>query len=325
MRLMSVLDVNPFAYMPCIVLIVAMHTTQLRQADLNLLIVFKVLAEERNVSRAARRLLLSQPAATRALGRLRDMFKDDLLVRISSSYELTPKGQLLLQELEETLPRIDRLLTGGEFVPAQETMHFRLAGTDYASHIIGVPLSKLIVAAGEELSCSIAPINDNTIEDFDRGRLDLLFHVDDGHVAPHYERQALLQEEFVCVVDRNGPYGSKLDLSEYLQARHVAVAIFGGIQTLPDQRLAASGLKRRVALTVPQFMAAIQAVIGTNLIATVPRRIANLGNHNGALKFLRTPKPMSRFTYYMWWHPRMNSDAAHIWLRTTVQAVAKDA
>ena len=107
-----------------------MHITQLRQADLNLLVVFKVLAEERNVSRGARRLLLSQPAVTRALGRLRDMFKDDLLVRISGSYELTPKGQLLLQELETTLPRIDRLLTGGEFVPSKETMHFRLAGSD---------------------------------------------------------------------------------------------------------------------------------------------------------------------------------------------------
>ena len=81
-----------------------MHIKQLRQADLNLLVVFKVLAEERNVSRAARRLLLSQPAATPALGRLRDMFKDDLLVRVSGSYELTPKGQLLLKELERFFP-----------------------------------------------------------------------------------------------------------------------------------------------------------------------------------------------------------------------------
>lgn len=87
-------------------LIQAMHTTQLGQADLNLLVVFKVLAEERNVSRAARRLLLTQPAATRALGRLREMFSDDLLVRVSGSYELTPKGQLLLRELEAALPRI---------------------------------------------------------------------------------------------------------------------------------------------------------------------------------------------------------------------------
>ena len=300
-----------------------MHTTQLRQADLNLLVVFKVLAEERNVSRAGRRLLLSQPAATRALGRLRDMFKDDLLVRVSGSYELTPKGQLLLQELEATLPRIDRLLTGGDFVPSQETMHFRLAGSDFASHIIGVPLSKRVVAAGEELAVTISALSDNTVEDLGRGRLDLLLHVDDGHVPPTYERQALLQEDFVCVVDRDGPYGTKLTLNEYLSARHVAVSIFGGIQTLPDQRLAASGLKRRVAFTVPQFTAALQAVVGTHLIATIPKRIAVLRAGSTTLKLLRTPKPMSRFTYFMWWHPRMNSDAAHVWLRNIIQEVAK--
>ena len=300
-----------------------MHITQLRQADLNLLVTFKVLAEERNVSRAARRLLLSQPAVTRALGRLRDMFKDDLLVRVSGSYELTPKGQLLLQELETTLPRLDRLLTGGEFVPSQETMHFRLAGSDYASHIIGVPLSKRLVAAGDELSVTISALNDNTVDDLGRGRLDLLLHVDDGHVPPNYERQALLEEEFVCVVDRNASYGTKLTTAEYLEARHVAISIFGGVQTLPDQRLAASGLKRRAALTVPQFTAAVQAVIGTHLIATVPKRIAAREAGNKALKLLRTPKPISRFTYFMWWHPRMNSDAAHSWLRNTVQKLSE--
>ena len=295
-----------------------MHIAQLRQADLNLLVVFKVLAEERNVSRGAHRLLLSQPAATRALGRLRDMFKDDLLVRVSGTYELTPKGKLLLQELETTLPRIDRLLTGGDFVPSQESMHFRLAGSDFASNIIGVPLSTLIAAAGDELSFTISALNDNTVDDLARGRLDLLLHADDGQVPPIFERQALLQEEFVCVVDRHAPYGPKLSTGEYLEARHVAISTFGGIQTLPDQRLAASGLKRRVAFTFPQFSAAVQAVIGTHLIATVPKRIATLAESNVSLKLLRTPKPMSRFTYFMWWHPRMNSDAAHIWLRDAV-------
>jgi DNA-binding transcriptional LysR family regulator len=89
-----------------------MRITHLRQADLNLLIVFTVLAEERNVTRAAARLLLSQPAASRALQRLRDMFHDDLLIRTSSGYQPTPKGERLLHELESTLPRLDRLLSG---------------------------------------------------------------------------------------------------------------------------------------------------------------------------------------------------------------------
>ena len=202
-------------------------------------------------------------------------------------------------------------------------MHFRVAGSDFASHVVGVPLSKQLIAAGDELSVTISALNDNTVEDLSRGRLDLLLHVDDGHVPPKYERQALLQDDFVCVVDRSGPYGSKLTISEYLAARHVAVAIFGGVQTLPDQRLAASGLKRRVAFTVPQFTAAVQAVSGTHLIATVPRRIALLGERSANLKVLRAPKPMPRFTYFMWWHPRMNSDSAHIWLRNTVQKVSE--
>ena len=273
------------------------------------------------MSRAARRLLLSQPAATRALGRLRDMFKYDLLVRVSGSYELTPKGQLLLQELEATLPRLDRLLTGGEFVPSQETMHFRLAGTDYASHIIGLPLAKRFVAEGDNLSFDLSPLNDSTLDDLNRGRVDLLFNPDDGQVSPRYERQALFQDEFVCVVDSRGTYGNKLSLDDYLEARHISVPIFGGIQTLPDQRLAASGLKRRIAFAVPYFTVAVQGVVGTNLIATVPSRIVLLEGRNQDVKVLKTPKPIGKFTYFMWWHSRMTSDAAHTWLRGAVQGV----
>jgi DNA-binding transcriptional LysR family regulator len=96
------------------------RTTHLRQADLNLLVVFTVLAEERNVTRTAARLLLSQPAVSRALQRLRDMFHDDLLVRSSSGYEPTPKGQRLVHELETSLPCLDRLLSGSDFDPAGE-------------------------------------------------------------------------------------------------------------------------------------------------------------------------------------------------------------
>ncbi|HEU4634624.1 MAG TPA: LysR family transcriptional regulator, partial [Edaphobacter sp.] len=87
-----------------------MRIAHLRQADLNLLVVFAVLAEERNITRAAARLLLSQPAVSRSLKRLRDMFHDDLLIRTASGYEPTPKGQRLLEEVTSTLPRLDRLM-----------------------------------------------------------------------------------------------------------------------------------------------------------------------------------------------------------------------
>src|SRR3982074_826266 len=104
-----------------------MRTTHLRQADLNLLVVFTAVAEERNITRAASRLLLSQPAVTRALQRLRDTFHDDLLIRASTGYEPTPKGQRLLQDLATMLPRLDRLMAGGDFDPVTEDASFRIA------------------------------------------------------------------------------------------------------------------------------------------------------------------------------------------------------
>ncbi len=300
-----------------------MRITQLRQADLNLLVVFTVLAEERNVSRAAERLSLSQPAVTRAMQRLRDMFQDDLLVRVSGNYEATPKGQFLLQELETMLPRLDRLLAGAEFVPAKETARFRLAGTDYASHVIGIPLAKHFLAAGNNLSFDISPIGDGIFDAMDRGRIDLLLHADDGNVPLHFPRQAVFEEEFVCIVAKNSPYAHRLTLNQYLDGSHVGVTIFGGSQTIPDQRLAAGGLKRRCIFRVPYFAVAMRAVAGTDLIATVPKRIAAYEARNPELKIIKAPKPMSRFTYLMAWHPRMDSDAAHIWLRGAVQQVCR--
>jgi DNA-binding transcriptional LysR family regulator len=101
------------------------------------LVYFVVLAEERTLSRAARRLFLSQPSMTRALQKLREAFDDALLVRNPSGYVLTPKGENLLQEVVQFLPRLDRLLSGREFDPAQESAHFRIAATDNATQLYG--------------------------------------------------------------------------------------------------------------------------------------------------------------------------------------------
>ncbi len=111
-------------------------------------------------------------------------------------------------------------------------------------------------------------------------------------------------------------------LTECLEARHIAICIFDGIQTLPDRRSAQTGLRRRIAFSVPCFSVAVQAVAGTNLIVTVPKRMAILEGRNTAPRFVKAPKPFSKFVFHMWWHQRMNNDVAHIWLRNTVQEVA---
>ena len=314
---------DKFFLVQCILAITTMRVTHLRQADLNLLVVFTALAEERNVSRAAERLSLSQPAVTRAMQRLREMFQDDLLVRVSGDYALTPKGERLLQEVETMLPRLDRLLAGGDFRPAEETAHFRLAGTDYASHVIGVPLARCLLEAGRHLRFEFSPLRDEVFDLIERGRIDLILHADDDNIPSHLSRQAIFEEEFICVVAQSSFYGDRLTLDQYLNASHVGVTIFGGSQTIPDQRLAENGLKRQIAFGVPFFAVAMHMVGGTDLIATVPKRMAMFKGLGPDLRFVNAPEIMGKFTYQMIWHPRMESDAAHLWLRKAVQKVSQ--
>ena len=302
-----------------------MHITQLRQADLNLLVVFTVLAEERNVSRAAQRLSLSQPALTRALQRLRQTFNDDLFVRVSGNYEPTPKGQQLLQELEDMLPRLDRLLTGAAFDPAHEEVRFRLAGTDYAAHVVGPALCRQFLAAGPRVSFDLAPVDDGVFDALERGRVDLILYADDGRVPAHYPREVIFEEEFVCVVAQESAYSRRLTLEQYLRASHVGVTISGGTQTIPEKQLSAAGRQRHCAFRVPYFAMAARSVTGTPLIATIPERLAAYETASQpALKLVGAPKALGAFRYLMAWHPRMNSDAAHGWLRTTLQQVSRE-
>ena len=296
-----------------------MRVTQLRQADLNLLVVFTTLAEERNVSRAAKRLFLSQPAVTRALQRLRETFHDDLLVRVSGNYELTGKGAKLLAELEDAFPRLDRLLAGPEFDPKTESALFHLVGTDYAARVVGVPLAQYIANAGPQLSLEIAPLSDSVFEAMDRARVDLVLQADHGNIPSHLTRECLFKDRFSCVVaaDTNPP--ARFGLPQYLERAHVGVAIFGGAQTVPDQRLAAAGHKRFCPVKVAHFSVAMSLVVGTNLVATIPKRFLSTQPVDPKLAYVPAPALLGTFEYMMIWHPRLEHDAAHIWLRDAVR------
>lgn len=300
-----------------------MRLTQLRQADLNLLVVFAALAEERNVSRAAEQLLLSQPAVSRALQRLRETFHDDLLVRGPAGYEPTPLGQRLITELGIMLPRLDRLLTGATFDPNAEEARFRIVATDNASHVVCPAICRTVLPRARKVSFEFVAWHDGAVEALERGRLDLLLNANDGNLPPRFSREVLYEDEFVCVVAKESAHPARLSLRQYLEAEHLGISVFDGRQTIPEQRLADLGHKRKEVIRLPYFSAAIRSVGGTALVATVPRRIAEQYARDKGLRLVGPPRELEGFEYLMAWHPRVESDATHAWLRAMMREVGR--
>ena len=285
----------------------------------NLLVVFAVLAEERHVSRAAKRLGLTQPAVSRALQRTREIFHDDLLVRTGGTFEPTPMGQRLIHELESILPRFDKLMSGTGFDPTKEEICFRIVADDYAALLCGERLCRGYIKAGNKVSFAFVPKVEDLYDALARGQVDLVLGVDDGNKGAFTLASELLwNERFTCVIAEEQPYSRQLTLRQYMALRHVQVT---GAQSLVERGLSIVGEKRRFAFTVPYFAAAICAVRGTDLVATVGRRMADHEAKQPGLKVLRAPKEIGPYRYMMFWHPRMNTDAAHAWLRTAMKDV----
>jgi len=297
-----------------------MRTEHLRQADLNLLVIFTAVAEERNITRAASRLLLSQPAVSRAVDRLRNTFHDGLLIRTPNGYEPTPKGQRLLHELETMLPRLGRLMAGGDFDPSTEDANFRIAATDHAALLLVPPLCNLVLSKPTKVDFSFLPLHAGQYEALKKGRLDLVLNADHD---TSLRKEVIFEVDFVCVVSRKSKFERAITLKQYLAAEHVAVDIIGGVQTHPDKHLAAIGERRRCPLVVAQHTVAMRVAAVTHMIATVPRRMALLEAPKKVTKILEGPAALGSFKYVMIWHERMQSDAAHVWLRSTIRELGR--
>jgi DNA-binding transcriptional LysR family regulator len=296
-----------------------MRINQLRQADLNLLVVFTVLAEERNVSRAAERLLVSQPAVSRGLARLRDMFHDDLLVRTAKGYEPTPQGQRLIQELEVMLPKLDRLLSGSSFDPTVEQASFRIAVTDNAAAVLAPLVCREVLPKAKKVRIDFTSWSPAVYDDLLHGRVDLVLSGSMVEVPSPLQSQMIYEEDFLCVVDAKSKLRRVLTIEEYIKADHVSVSIQGEMQVIPDKPLAAKGHERRIAMRVPYFEAAMRCVKGTKLMATIPRRFIEGSSERTGVRLLQPPPEVGGFRYIMTWHPRVNTDAAHAWLRSTMR------
>ena len=247
--------------------------------DLNLLVALDALLLEANVSRAAMRVGLSQPAASHALQRLRDIFGDPLLVRVGARMELTPRAQALRGPLAQALDQVRGLFIPDDFDATTSERRFRLMMPDLAVELLVPPLMEKIAARAPNVQLDIVPWRGPAIMTAEFARtIDLVISI--GNAFKGFHRQLLYRDCDALAVRRSHPVGTKLSRRDaFLKARHVAVVIRGRNVDFIDEWLRTKGVERHIALVVPGYIEALHVVARTDLVAFVPKRlIAALAN-----------------------------------------------
>ena len=293
-----------------------MHGVQLEAVDLNLLKALEILLDERHLTRAAVRAHLSQSAMSRTLSRLRGTFDDELLVRTARGYVLTPRARTIQRELAFLLPRLRSLLREREFVPAVSTDVVRVHLSDYLTTVLGAGLFPRIFQEAPGISVHAEHLCPTSFEDLEHGRADLVL----APVRPPapLRWRALFEERLVCVLSRDHPVASaRLSVAELARYPHASVVVLGTERMLVESRLATLGIPPRPGLRVPSFTAALTALPATELIAVLPSRLLAGGTHAG-LRVASAPVEFDEFGYGMSWHPRLDTDPLHGWLRDLV-------
>lgn len=301
-----------------------MQKVDLSGVDLNLLKLFDALLKEGSVTRAGERLGLSQPAASRGLGRLRRLLNDKLLVRTANGWELTPRAIALSGSVTKLLDDARAIVAPSEFHPSTASGRFTIATADHlALLLIPALVSKLAsLAPGIDLVMP-APAGDN-VGLIAQGGADLAIGSFQGLPARFYCRP-LYDEDFVCVVRKNHPVvAEQLTLENFVSLSHLSVIITGQGRSAVDDALSQHGLTRRIAVRTPHFLVAPMIVAESDLILSIPRRLAHRIARSVPIEILELPIKIQPFTPSIIWHERQHYDPANVWLRNQIVEIARE-
>src|SRR5438552_5923633 len=291
------------------------HLMNLNSLDLNLLAALVALLREGNVSRAAMRIGLSQPAASHALQRLRDLIGDPLLVRAGARMELTPRAQALRAPLAQALDQVRGLFISDDFDAARSERQFRLMMPDLAVELLMPSLMEKITKAAPNVRIDVVPWRGPAIFTAEFARtIDLVISIGDAFKGFH--RQLLYTDSDALAVRRGHPSAAKLRKRDgFLDARHVAVIIRGQNEDLIDIWLRSKGIERRIALVVPGYIEALHVAARTDLVAFVPCRLIDALSKQLSLATVAPPLDPGIDEQFMFYPARAQMDPGSIWLR----------
>lgn len=299
-----------------------MNKIELSRLDLNLLVTLSVLLEERSVTAAGRRLGRTPSAMSHALGRLREMIGDPLFVRVGHRLQPTPAAEALAAPLHDTLSAVDALLRQAPFEPSRAERSFRIIASDYLQRALlpGLVARLRVEAPGVDLR--VLPVVPNLDAALADDSADLALGV--SFSAPErLKMRALCPDRFVCVA-RPEVWSCGEDVAAWAALPHALVTPSLTLGGTVDRALAERGLRRRVVITLPHFLAAIALVEASDLVVTLPERLARALAPPGLL-IRPPPVPLAPLELVSLWHPRVHADPTHRWLRELVADSARDA
>jgi DNA-binding transcriptional LysR family regulator len=306
-----------------------MHQVDIRQIDLNLLIVLKVLLDESHVTRASEKLNLSQPAISRALSRLRKIFNDPLLERYASGMHPTPRALALRESLENILVDIEQLVKEPIFQPelAQDTI--RIASSDYGNTVILPLILKELSRQAPNINIECYELHYDTLDKLKNREIDILLGVLATDENNEFRTENLFKESFVSIVRVDHPIiREEITLESYIAWPHALITISNSpllsirksTKSHVDQILEELGVTRRIMLKLPHFISAALIIGQTDLILTLPRRIALLVADMAQITMFNPPIDLGEYNYMQIWSRHSDYIPLQIWLRNLIRS-----
>jgi DNA-binding transcriptional LysR family regulator len=296
----------------------------LGSTDLNLLIVFDVLMRERSLTRAGRRLGLSQPATSHALARLRHSLRDDLFVRTPEGMQPTPRAEQMAEPVRNALAALSISLRPDAFDPGSAARDFTIAVNNYAARAIVPALVRDVGGVAPSVSLDIRPIGGlNVIDQLDAGAFDVALStlVDGGE---RFRCVRIMEDDYVALLAKGHRAAADAELTAERLAEipHVILTSTGDDTSFVDEALEQRGLARKIGARVP-FLSFVLMLVNSDLIAVTPRRVAQDLTRICPVVVKELPFPSARIGLSMIWHRRVDTHAAHRWLRDVIKAAAR--
>ncbi|MBX9958735.1 MAG: LysR family transcriptional regulator [Burkholderiaceae bacterium] len=299
-----------------------------RTLDLNLLRVFNEVMTERSLTKAARKLALTQPAVSNALRRLREALDDELLRRSGQGLEPTPRALALWPTVQQALRQLQETLAPGSFVPAEANTTFVLAMADATAAELIPGLVQALDREAPGVTIRVVPLTtrdprrlldeeaaDLAVGYFPAVLAGLTAQAQAGETVP-FEHQRLYLTQYVCVMRRDHPLArEELTLDRYCAARHLLVSFSGRPYGFIDEALAGLGRQRHIVLTVNQFFTAGRVVAGSDLLTVLPRHFVSVTGIADQLVLRELPFAVPAVHVDALWHRRLQHSGAHAWLR----------